>query len=317
MRLTSTANTHPSLKDRVQALGCSVESLACDGFPARPTPSAAERWFADQVNDIRREVSEIWVKDVSDNWKSRHGRLAAQQRQITKLELAQTTNEEAASEILWAKAQALFDTHDVDATEQTLRQLLALDPNHSRANMALGHMLLGRGLIEGQDFLLQILKEEENDLIPDACTALSNFYQASGQGDRVAQVHHRLSLYQQAVAAGQRERNAVTASDTFIAHDLSPQELIELTAKLTEIPDLFAAYLVRKQLKHFTKQPLFVLCVHTTPGLFGLNASLNSQLASRVGTQIKLPGRRFVISPVLGFKALGKKVMKSPDSRIV
>lgn len=317
LRLTDNANTHPSLKDRVAALGDSVEDIARLGFPRSPAQSAAATWFEDQLAELREEVDAVWIKEVSENWRSRHGRLAAQHRQLEKLDQTPVASRGNLAETLWAKATAQFDTHDDAGAEQTLRQLLAEHPQYWRGNLALGRTLLNRGSDEGVEYLWRILDEEENDLIPDACEALSQFHQGAGRSDLVTEVHRRLSRYQSAVAAANQERMKVLPTDTFLPHDLEPSVLNEVISKLTAISDLDSAYLVRKQLRHFTQQPLFVLCVHVAPGFFGHNASSNAQLAQRVAAQVKLPGRQFVIAPVLGFKPLGKRVMSLPESRIV
>ncbi len=316
LRLTNNLNTHPSFADRLKAIGLSPELFRRQGFPQIPQ-TAASSLLDTELDTARTEVNSLWMADVADVWRSRHGRASARQRELHKID-ATIPDADANPETLWAKARALWDLSGPESAEPVLRKLLTIHPSHSQANLTLGQHLLGLGNIEGQEFLLRILKQEEDALIPHACEALSNFYEATGRSDQVAHVHRRLSLYETAAEAARTERSQVLPGDIFIRHTLTSEELDALQQLLKEHPHLASAYLVQKELKHFVQQRLFVLCVHSARNWLGSSdADKDTQLAEILTTQVKLPGRMLVITPSGGFRTLAKKIIGLEGSRIV
>jgi hypothetical protein len=109
----------------------------------------------------------------------------------------------------------------------------------------------------------------------------------------------------------------VSPCDRFVPHDLTDAELAALRDVLARHDRLYAAFLVRKELRHFPRQRLFVLCVRTKPNFLDRsNANLDAALAARLIPEMTLPGRVLVIAPQGGFRKLGKKVMGLPGSQV-
>jgi hypothetical protein len=117
------------------------------------------------------------------------------------------------------------------------------------------------------------------------------------------------------VAAAGRERNSVSASDRFLAHDLEEAEMAALHEVLAQQTDLACAYLARKELKHFPRQRLFVCCVRSTAGCWTWSgADRDSALAARLIPVVRLPGRVLIIAARGNFRALSRKIMAMPDA---
>jgi len=191
-----------------------------------------------------------------------------------------------------------------------------LQPGHAAANLVLGQSLLGRGIAEGEQFLRRIL-EEENELIPDACHALSKHFLSLGRADRAQEVRKIMSRYQAATAAAAQERNEVKASDRFVPHELDAVGVASLRAVLDAEPDIGSAYLARKELKHFVRQPLFVLCVRSAAGIWSLQKRDRDMfVAGQLVRRVRLPGRVLVVAPRGAFRALGRAIMRLPDACI-
>jgi hypothetical protein len=314
--LTDHLDTHPSLSDRLRAFGLTVDSCRAGGFPPAPCPSAAALLFGDRLGAIRDAVDSLWQEEASEAWRSRHGRAALLGRRLETL--GQVDAEVGAdADLLWEKALAVLDLRGPEAAEPLLRQLLALRPTHSAANLVLGQHLLERGQPEGESHLRRILDREEDELFPQACEALAAHFQSAGQTSRLQEVRAQQSRYQVARAAAEQERSMVSPADRLVHHELTPDELAALRDLLVHQSDLHSAYLVRKELKHFPRQRLFVLCVRTRPNFWGRSgADRDAALVSRLIPLVKLPGRVLVIAPHGGFRALARKVMSSPDARV-
>lgn len=315
--ITDNSDTHPSLTDRLSAFGVNAATLVTSGFPVPPANSAAQHLFGEQHESIRQAVDRQWREDVRETWRARHGQAAVLQRRIGELDqvAAQTAADVA---VLWDKARSVLALEGEHAAVPLLCQLLELRPRHAAANLALGRHLLQQGRHEGIDLVRCVLEDPENDLIPEACSVLAQHYQSTGQTQQLKDIYNQLSRYQEAVADAQRERCSVTAHDQFLPHDLPADKLDAMLTLLSAHSELAEAYLVRKQLRHFTHQQLFVLCVRTQPGFFGRsNADRDATLVSKLIPQVRLPGRVLIIAPQHGFKRVARKIMSLPESRIL
>jgi hypothetical protein len=198
-----------------------------------------------------------------------------------------------------------------------LRQLLQRDPSHSLAMATLGGYLVERNQDEGEQMLLRILEDEDNELTSFACQKLIAHYQQLGQLEKVQGLLAYMSRFESAQAAASKERSAVSASDEFLPHELTDQELENLKKWFTQEVELDSAWLARKKLQHFPKKRLFVLVVRTRPGMFGWsNPEHDRALVTRLIVNVKLPGRVLIVAPQGGFRALAKKVMSRGDARI-
>jgi hypothetical protein len=314
--LTDNQNTHPSLSDRLGALGRAVDPYRARGFPTAPSPSAATALFGDRLDALRKEVDALWQREVAESWRNRHGRAVSQEHRLATLDRV-GAGAEPDPDLLWEKALAVLDLEGPAAAEPLIRQLLALRPTHSAANLVLGQHLLERGHPEGEAHLRRILEREEDELIPHACEAPANHFQAAGLTGPLEETRRRLSQFQAAQAAAGRERNRVSAADRFLPHDLAPDELAALQKLLAQEPDLARAHLARKELKHFPQQRLFVLCVQSEANLWGRSrAEQDTRLVGRLVPLVELPGRVLVISPQGGFRSLARKIARLPNSQV-
>ena len=151
--------------------------------------------------------------------------------------------------------------------------------------------------------------EEDDEAVPAASQLLHAHYWRTGQTDCIKKLEARLDRYEKDLQASRTERNSVTASDTFIPHRLTEGELEALRVVLAAEPPLAFAKLAQKQLQHYPKQKLFVLCVHRWPAWHRLpNASEDRALVNRLSRAVRLPGRVLVIAPSGGFRALARKL---------
>ncbi len=184
--LTDHADTHPCFADRVRALGLAPEEFLHGGFPRNANPSAAEFLLGESLSRVGRETSALWREEAKGNWQARYSHAMVVQRQITAIGPGPTADEPN-PELLWEKAQKLLTLGQTDEAEPLLRQLVTLKPTHSAANFVLGKQLLDRLDAAGASYLQQILNTEDDEMIPQACAALTSYFQAVGH----AQVRRR------------------------------------------------------------------------------------------------------------------------------
>jgi len=313
-RITDHSDTHPSLSDRLNALGQSVDSYRKGPFPLAASRSAAAALLGDNWLAIRTDIEGLWQQETAEGWRIRHRRAASLQDHLSNI----PAGDPADAELHWQKARATIELEGPEAAEPMLRHVLRLRPNHGGANYCLGQYLLSCGQSNGEIYLQRILDTDDDAYIPLACQVLAQHYLSVGRKDRVAEIHRRIGDFQAATAAAQQERNIVRASDQFADHQLSHNELAVLVEILRQESDLHAAYLARKVLKHFPRQKLFVLCVHAPRGFLGrFDERRDTALAARLIPRVNLPGRVLVITPHGGVRALCRRIMRPPGAKVV
>ena len=108
------------------------------------------------------------------------------------------------------------------------------------------------------------------------------------------------------------------AGDRFISHGLNPAELEAITALLNACRDLDAAWLVRKDLRHFPQRRLFVLVVRSPANWRGSSSeSRDSAIVRDLLPRVVLPGQSLIISPDGGFRSLARRIMKLPGAQLL
>ena len=326
--LTGIVDTHPSLSDRLRALGSNIDQFVKAPFPQIPSPSAAEVLLGEAISTIAQDVNLQWQKENAVRWHNvfhqarraeKHLESVVKAKSIENPTLTPVATSKIDVDHLWKQALAVCNLHGTPAAESLLRELLNQQPTHSLANVTLGRDLLERGEFEGERFLSRILEDDDNELIPAACEGLIGFFQQRGEADRVQQIRSRLSRFESDQAAAVKERSAVTAKDRFRPHGLSESELqTMLLEPLSKEANLDSAWLVQKDMKYFPRQQLFVLVVQSQrEGWFGRSdSSRDMALVRRLLTQVKLPGRVLIICPQSDFRSLARKIISLDVSRI-
>jgi Zn-dependent protease with chaperone function len=311
---TSTnSDTHPCLRERLAALEDPAVSAAA--LSSAAIPSAAEALFGPAVDELRLEVGRFWQKRNEAAWRERYARAAALSHRLTALEGSGPVVA-VGVEALWDKARALIDLRDDVAVEPILRQILELRADHPDANFQLGRRLLGAGRAEGETHLERAMAANE-ELVPAACAQLQAYHRQAGHDDRLRELAARLDRHERELAASRLERVEVTGKNNFLVHGLAPPELENLRLALAAEPELARADLAQKELKHFTQQRLYVLCVHRAPAWHRLpDRERSLALAHRLALVVKLPGRVLVVPPTGGFRAVGAKLKRLPGSAV-
>ncbi len=315
--LTDNADTHPALSDRLRALELRLSDVAENRFPMPAQRSSISELFGIYSDSLQREMNQQWQQDVLKVWRERQARAVSLQHRLGSLTRAIPDVERNATE-LWERARAVWELEGPEPALPLLRQVLELRPTHSAASLALGQHLLSQGHSEGEVVLRRVLDRGDDELTTHICEALLRHFRTTGDSQAMKEIRDRLSRYEIAVEGSQRERSAVSASDRFIEHGLTDDELGRLQETLQQDSGLERAWLVRKDLQHFPQQRLFVLCVQTPKNWLGRsNAERDFALVLRLQPQLKLPGRVFVLAAQGGFRALGRRVMSIPNAGVL
>ena len=319
-RATGNDNTHPAFPDRVRSLGGSPDEHCANGYPPAPRPSAAEELLGADRDPIEGELSAQWRRASAAAWRERHRRAAAEARRrptpvVPNADAPESAPADALT--LWQAAREAAESLGTAPAEPLLRAVLGRDPDHPGASVVLGHHLLSRGDDEGERLLQRVAGQGDEEWMPRACAVLHDYYRASGQADRLREMRGRLDRHEADLAAARRERSAIGPRDAFSSHGLADPQIEPLRTLLASLPDCEAAWLVRKDVRHFPNRPVLVLCVRAKSTRWGLDRSERDQeLVKWLVPRVELPGQSLVIARHGGFRKLAAKIMAMPGSEV-
>jgi Zn-dependent protease with chaperone function len=315
---TGTQDTHPSLTDRLQALGQLPAGLPTgatpSGLPPVPGPTAAEALLAPNLAGLTRTLSRAWHTALAEGWQARH-------REVQELtaELARETAKgltDADPARLWHLATLALRLDGDAAALPFVNRLLELEPAHAQANFVRGRYELARDNAAGVPFLEQAMKSDR-ECVPVATELLEGFFQRSGRREDLRQLGSFLDGHDSLMAQAQAERADVTVRDPLAPHAFTDEQrrhLEEVAAAEPEVGEVFAA---RKVVRLLPENPCFVVAVRIrVPWWKPRSSQASSRLVQRLLEKLTLPGQSIVFTMEDRLRALGRRVEAVPGSRI-
>jgi hypothetical protein len=310
-RKTTVDDTHPSLTERLAALG---------EEPALALPSAgaaADRLLGATLERITREFDRRWHDGILPSWQERHREV-----QEAKSRLAALDAKHAAGEALTlqeAYDRALLTESPGGDTEGCIAQLRAL---HERAgDDPVLHYTLGVRLLAGDDETGMALLKRAMQLNPweiARCSeALRDYCWRKERKDEAHEWHRRMVERAELESAAHRERDQVRTSDKFERHGLEPQALDALKTQLISIPGLRKAYLVRKRVKHMPERICYVFG-YKVGSLFRWHTKARAaEVLAAIQEKVSFPGETLILCVEGENRAFGGKFRWMRGSRIV
>lgn len=310
-RKSNIDDTHPSLSDRLQAIGASAQ------LAPPPAGSAADRLLGPALESITNGFDQQWLQQILPHWEQRH-----QEVQDGRKHLAELTQRLAAGDSLTIDEQyehALLTESigdDADAALAQLRQLQQHAPQDNRIAFSLGFRLLNRDDAAGVELLRQVMVADF-ELRPRCCELLRDYFWRTGDEQTAHEWHDRLlEAAQQQQAAG-LERDRILLTDKFEPNDLAPDALARLKQQLSAIDDIRKVYLVRKQVMYRPERPCYVLGF-TLRGILPWRRKQRAlQVIATLQQQVEFPAETLLISVEGDNYRFGRKFRWMRGSRIL
>ena len=275
-QLSDMDDTHPGLRDRLQALEAPERVPAWSGTPALALLGKhADRWVS--------RFDEQWCRDNSADWKQHHAYLARVRKQIDALTASAGRHNADEATALGDLHRRLDPTHPATAHYE---RALQLTPGHAGALRGLV-LCLPDGEFDARMAHLKALFEHSPSHRWWACrTAVAELEKpgANGSLDSAA-----LKLWRERLSAASEVEARLWEAlrdDAFFSainrHDLNAFEFNEMLAGLASHRPIARAWLVRKNLREMPWRRAYLLFVEL-PGLhdddrFGLCRSLEQSL---------------------------------------
>jgi Zn-dependent protease with chaperone function len=289
-RQADESDTHPSLTERLQALGLVRKEV--EAALSRPLDtSAGTHYFGDAARDLLVGFDAEWRQSVDETWKSRHVEMSNIRTRMEELLVRDTTGPQLNSEELWELATLVDQAGDQMGAERHAetyyRRLLAKEPRHASAHFNLGRLLLSLGDATGIQHLEAVMSTDP-DVTPAACAIMHAFYAQLADQDSIAKVRRVQYEYEQAVRAAAAERERVSRRDTLVSAGLAAEDVARLERIAADDRRIGRLWAVRKVTVQRADTPHLVVVVEPRWWRLGSWGRDYDKLAQDVADRIHL-----------------------------
>jgi Zn-dependent protease with chaperone function len=307
---TTCIDTHPCLKERLQALGAEAQL-------ALPAPgAAADRLLGERGASLANVFDARWREQVQPSWKQCYEQTQKKRARLTELRAQAASGPLATSDGI-ERAGLEEEVGEGPACALALRRdLVAKDADSAHALFVLARQLLRQGDESGVGLMESVIQKQ-----PDAIVAgselLRDYWWRRGDGEQARRWHEcaveRSGLLQNA----KREREQLRVGDSWLEHGLDASALGALIERLKLIRGLRCAYLVRKRVMHLPDRPLYVLAFSATT--FGFTrASRAQEVMDELRKSVEFPGETLILNLGVGNNQhFGREFRALPAARIV
>jgi Zn-dependent protease with chaperone function len=306
-RETSTADTHPCLRERVAAL-----SLAAD-VPQPIEESAAAALLGDRLASLVEHFDQQWQTTVGPWWRTRHEHVKASRRRLETLEskpLAELDDDE-----LFEYAQLVEEIRGQADAFALYEALVSRGAKHLGAKFAYGRLLLARNDESGIRVLEQVMSESASAVLP-GCEIIVLWLRENGRAQEAQPYVDRYLQQQEREDAERRQRAQIFANDTWLPAELKAESLAAIQQALKDRPNIKAAWLVQKKMADGAR-PLHVLGVLRKSQMLKFEKSgADQRLISELANSVLIAEELLFIALGGENKAFKKRFKKVAGARV-
>jgi Zn-dependent protease with chaperone function len=311
-RKTSLADTHPSLSDRLAAIGA----------PAQFVPAAAGQG-ADQLLGARRaaferQLDQDWLSHASESWRKAYERAARGRERLAELRAAP---EGGLAEEATARERADLEESLGEGSERSM-ELRREGCNRFPQSLILRFLLARQLLAEGQSegvALMESVGIADSDAAVPVAECLRDYYAQAGDVEAARRWRAEVIKATQHGEESRRERGTVRSTDRFLPHGLEPAAVDNLRRQLLSFDGLVHATVVRKATVHRQDEPLYVVGISATRWYrLTLDAGAKArELVPRISKGITFPGDALIVAMDGRNKAFAKAFARVAGSRVI
>ncbi|HXJ58959.1 MAG TPA: M48 family metalloprotease [Verrucomicrobiae bacterium] len=325
---TNNADTHPCLRDRLQALGWSLGASAPASASAsacaaaddslQPPPLSRDRGDAllgETLPACVRALEIRWENAIKTQWRQRYLRAQKGRQRLEELQNYESARSLMADEY-YKRATITMNLKGEAAAIPLLHRVLELAPGHAQANFLLGRTLIRDDNAAGIEPLEKAIAQDP-DAVMVGLDLLYGYYGRMGRLPQLRELEKRCDENQDTLRFARAERDQIHLSDTFLPHALSTLQMEEILKQLRDYSEIQRAYLVRKELSFFPQKPLYVLVVETNgAGLTSGFSAEDQSLINRLAENLRLPGQTLIFMPTGRMETVGRIIRSAAWTRV-
>jgi len=310
MRNHNYDDTHPSLMDRLVALGYpevknnpDISSFSVE----ESTDKKADHYLLPSLpTDLIGSRNASWKERVTPQWHERFQFVREAVKSLNELE-KKAESQRLSVEEMWERARFTAGTKGYPDAIPFLREVLEQQPDHAAANYTLGEALLAQDDETGIKHIEQAMQKDIS-AVPAGCGLIYGLLTRLDKAEQAEKYHQRAQDYYSEVERAHAERQNISTNDSFKPHDLPEDKLRQLREQLAAFARVRVAYLVQKDVKHLPDEPGYVLGVVPKYPWYGLTVNGASQkLVNQLATQVEYAGYTYIIALEKNYSSLRKK----------
>ncbi|HLL84736.1 MAG TPA: M48 family metalloprotease, partial [Longimicrobium sp.] len=287
---TLDSHSHPSLADRLEALGANAAE-AERALAAAPGVTGAAAFLGAAAPSLAAEVGAAWAELAEPQWRQCH----TDARIWTE---AARSPHPPPPEAVWAHARWAAHCEPPEAAIPLLRRV----QDRTEARVLLGALLLQQEEHAAHEEAVRLLEAESRRRTASAIQAndaLEAYYARVGWPRDLQRCRERRTRLREVALGAMRERHTISSGDALRPYTLPPSARDELVAALRELPEIRIAYLVQKKARDDDEAPSVVLAVDVGVPWYRYSAGSRAmEVCQRLLPRVHLPEPLDLILPV-------------------
>lgn len=269
---TGYTSTHPSISDRLAALGQTFK------LPESPGDKSAARLLGPMEQKLIAHFNEEWQAAASEHWQRRQEERRHWQARYADLKEKSLADldDESLKELIAAANHVEDDPLFYRASQEMLRR----HPDSAGAEM---NCIWYRMVIEKDPTQLEIAEaflQRHPGYLPHVCRNAMTYLHQAGREEEAKVYRERLEDWHHLNDAASEERSTVMAKDNFLPHDLPDESVQKLVAYFKEHPIITQVYLAKKDVKYMPEYPSYVVAFKLKPGMFESQKKVDEQVGA-------------------------------------
>ncbi|MGV3626778.1 MAG: M48 family metallopeptidase [Betaproteobacteria bacterium] len=310
-RTTTSADTHPSLSDRLGAISeTPLLALPQSG-------QSADRLLGQALGPITEDFDRRWREAILPSWERRYNEVKDARGRLEELDSAHNAGKSLSVEEACERSRLNdFVGNDPLIAIDQLRSLLRATPEHVLVNFMLGLRLLARDDEAGCALVEHAMAREEGCIVGGA-EALRDFHWRGERKDIANTWHLKMMERVELEGAAEKERNEIRVTEEFDPLDFTPEVMAKLKAQLKAVPGLRKAYFVKRRPKYLPQHSCYVLGYTVTHPLWIHSKKKAADVQQKIMETVEFPGATMVFNVEGGNYRFGRKFRGLKSGRIV
>lgn len=301
-RKTSVTDTHPSVEDRISALG---------EKPRTPAPfavSAAEKYFGEELGNIAATLDREWLANSEPQWKQAYQNALEANKRIQEAEKKEFHNLTFEQKMDYAIAVEF--AKGADAAREIFRKLMEDYPDSPIVHFSLGRILLVKNSEDGLAYMKNAI-EKDVTLTNPAVSFVSAYLVENGRPDELDSWYGLEEDSESKILKAHKELGIFNVRHNYLPHNIEAEILEKIRNVLIKNGKIKQAYLVKKEvIGAGASVPVFLLAI-TTRSFCLSDADITFKIANQLGF---FPYKIFVMKLGLSQLSFRKKLSRVDGS---
>lgn len=299
---TNQKNTHPALKDRLQAIGITEATV-----PPLDNGDAAQQWLGQSFEDVLQHYDQRWMDAHKNKWKERH-QYATEAKQKLK-ELQSRPVDELDDDELWDLAAYTHEFVSVDQVVPLLEQYMVKHPNDAAAAYALGRIHYDDNNDKTLDYF-QIAAESDDYALP-SCQYAYHYLESKNRLSEAQPWLDKANALKEKQQEDEQDRSCLNKQDKLIPHTLTEAEINNIREQLQTISDIKQAWIIQKATKHYPEKPAIAIALSLRIGWSWHDKNITETVGQLILSIPDSSIENLFIVPITGVtKKLGKRIRR-------